>query len=73
MDNYICVDYLCFPQSKIHVADKGQIFESRTFNNVSGIGINELFMYIILCHGFVNNKKSVIILSCHIKLIDYYL
>ena len=30
-------------------------------------------MNIISCHGFVKNKHSAVILSCHGKLVDYYL
>ena len=30
-------------------------------------------MNMISCHEFVKYKKSSIILSCHIKLVDYYL
>ena len=57
MDNYVCVDYLCCPQTKTHVTSKGQGFESRTYNAVSRIGITELSMNTISCHGFVNNTK----------------
>ena len=57
MDNFVCVDYLCFSETKIHVTCKGQEFENRTYNDVSGIGINELLMNIISCHGFLNNTK----------------
>ena len=30
-------------------------------------------MNIILCRGFVKDKKLTVILSCHRKLVDYYL
>ena len=42
MENYVCVYYLCFPQTKLHVTSKGKGFENREYNAVSGIGITEL-------------------------------
>ena len=62
MENYVCVDYLCCPETKLPVTSKGQVFENRTYYAVSGISITELLMIIISCHGFVKNKKSVVIL-----------
>ena len=73
MENYLCVDYLCCPENELHVTNKGQVFENRTHNAVSGIGIHKLLMNIISCHVFLINKKSDVILSCHSKLVSYYL
>ena len=61
MKNYVCAYYLYFPQTKLHVANKG--FENITYNDISGIGIPELLMNIISCHGFVSDTKSAVILS----------
>ena len=60
MDNDACDDYMCCQQAKLHVANKD--FENKTFNDISGIRIPELFMNIISCHRFVNNNKSTVIL-----------
>ena len=73
MDNYICFDYLCCPVTKLHVTNKEQEFENRTYNAVSGIVIPELLMNIISCHGFMSNKKSAVVLSFFSKLVSYYL
>ena len=73
MDNYLCVDFLCFAQTKLHVTSKGQGFENRTYNYVSGMSIPELIINIITCYLFVNDMKSAVILSCHSKVVDYYL
>ena len=72
-DRYVCVDYKCCTKTKINVTSKEKVFENRTYNDVSGTGTTELLMNIILCHGFVNNKNSAVLLSCGSKLIDYYL
>ena len=37
--HYVCVDYMCCLQTKLDVTNKGQGFENRTYNAVSGIGI----------------------------------
>ena len=73
MENFDCVYYICCPEIKIHVTTKGQGYENITYNAVSGIGISEILMNIISCHGFVNNTKSAVILSFCSKLVDYYL
>ena len=73
MDKYVCVDYLCSTQTKLYITSKGQGFENRTYNAVSGIGIPELLLNIISCHVFVNNTKSDFILSCRRQLVDNYI
>ena len=57
MNNYVCAYYLYFPQNKIHVANK--VFENKTYNDISGIGIPELLMNIISCHGSTNGQLCV--------------
>ena len=52
MDTYVCFNYLCCIKTKLRITSKGQGFENRTYNYVSGIRITELLMNIILCHGF---------------------
>ena len=73
MYNLICVDYLCCTKTKLCIVSKGQLFENRTYNSVSGIGIPEILMNIISCRGFLNNTQSDVILSCRSKSVDYYL
>ena len=65
MDNFACVDCICCTKTKLCVTCKGQGFENRTYNDVSGIGTTELLMNIILCHGFVN-KKKIQLSYCHV-------
>ena len=72
-ENYVCVDYLCCPKNKLHVTNKWQGFENRTYNAVPGIIMTELLINIISCHRFFNDKNSAVIFSCRRKLVDYYL
>ena len=34
MENFVYVDYLCCPETKLHVTSKVQWFENRTYNAV---------------------------------------
>ena len=45
VDNYVCYGYMCCMQNKLLVSNK--VFENTTYNDISGIGIPELLMYII--------------------------
>ena len=40
IENYVCADYLCCTQTKLHVADK--VVENTTYNGILGIGIPEI-------------------------------
>ena len=72
-EKYVCVYYLCCMKTKLHVTGRGQGSESIRYFSVSGIFIPEILMNIISCHGFVNNTKSDVKLSCRRKLVSYYI
>ena len=46
---------MCLQQAQISLDNKG--FENTTFNYISGIGISELLMNIMSCHGSTSDKK----------------
>ena len=71
IDNYVCADYVGCTKAKLHVANK--IFGNTTYNDISGIGITGLLMNIISWNGFVKDTNLVVIFSCHIKLVPYYI
>ena len=71
LDNDVCADYICCPQTKLCVSNEG--FENTTYNNVSVIGILELLININSCNDFVNHTKCAVIFSCCSKLVSYYL
>ena len=70
MYNYLCVDYMCSRQGLLSSAHK--VFEKTTFNDISGIGIQELLMKIMYYHGFVKDKKATVTLKCRRKLVPYH-
>ena len=51
IDNYICLYYLGFIQENL--SKHGNNFENTKFKNVYGLGIPEILMNIISCHGLL--------------------
>ena len=49
------------------------MFKNKNNNELLGIGIPEVLMYIILCHGFAKITNSTVILVCRSSLVNYYL
>ena len=48
--NYVCADYMCCPQTKIHVSNKE--FKNKTYSYIPVIGIPELLINIISFREF---------------------
>ena len=42
-------------------------------NELLGIGIAEVLMNLISCHGLMKKINSTVILLCHTRLVEYYL
>ena len=49
VDTFICIDYMGILQHKLSTSDKK--FKNN-FNDFSGLGIPEILMNIMSCHGF---------------------
>ena len=49
-DSDMCLYYLCLHQEKLSKKDK--LFNITTFDNISGVGITDVLINIISCHGF---------------------
>ena len=52
IDEYICLDYLGLLQENVSKHDNN--FKNAKFNYFSGLGISDILMNIMSCHGFVN-------------------
>ena len=48
-------------------------FENNSFDEISGIGIQEGSLNILSCNSFIQEKNSTLILTCRSKLVSYYL
>ena len=42
------------------------------FNEFLGIDILDLLMNLLSCHGFKKNIKSIVILKCSRRMLEYY-
>ena len=40
--------------------------------NLLGIGIPDLLLNVLSCHGFLKNNDYVVILKCHNRMSEYY-
>ena len=74
--NYVCNDYLaCKPKiiSEIPVGSGGgSKHGDKSSDRILGIGIKDLLMNLMSCHGFSKNIKYVVILKCPKRKLEYY-
>ena len=42
------------------------------FNRILVIGIPDLLMKLLSCHGFLKNIKSIFIIKCPKRMLEYY-
>ena len=60
-----------FQNIKRHIFDK--ISEEASYDELLGIGITEVSMKLISCHGFTKKKNPTVILVSRSRLLNYYL
>ena len=64
IDNYVCIHYLsCQSKTLISISSK-PTFEQTSFNVLLGIGIPELLVNLVSCHGFTKKPNSTVMLNC---------
>ena len=71
IDHLICFDSLGLLQDKLSKHDNK--FEKTRFTNFSGLGIPDILMNIISCHGFSKSSIITVIFTCRSSLVPYYL
>ena len=76
IDKYVCIDYLCTEKSKLSYFKIGCTGSNRhngiDYNNLLGIGIPDILLNLLSCHGFLKNNDSVVILKFPIRMSEYY-
>ena len=64
----VCIDYLCTLNNRLSEIKIGTTFlhkhDNKIYNNLFGIGIPDIIMNMVSCHGFINNNDSIVILKC---------
>ena len=71
--NYVCIDYLSCQSKTLSGISNNPTFKDTSFNLILGIGIPELLLNLLSCHGFMMNSNSTVILNCQSRLIENYL
>ena len=56
IENYVCIAYLCCQSKKLSLICSDKVFYDGSYNELLGIGIPEVLMNFISCHGFM--KKT---------------
>ena len=73
--NYVCIDYLDFHSKQLSettVGFKGgSQHGDKHFDRILGIGIPDLLMSLLYCHGFLKNIDYVFILKCPKRMLEY--
>ena len=73
---YICNDYLGPEKSKLsdlRLCGTGRYKNyDMDYDHVLGIGIPDLLLNLLPCHGFSKNNESVVILKCPNRMSEYY-
>ena len=63
ISNYVCIDYLGSESKKLSELGLGSVGRfkhvNKSYFKILGIGIPDLFMNLMSCHGFLRNKESV--------------
>ena len=76
IDKYVCIDYLGTKKLKISdlktACNGSSKYDGIDYNNLFGIGITDLLLNMLSCHGFLKNNDSVVILKCPNRMSEYY-
>ena len=73
IDNYVCIEYLSCQSKKLSTITSKKTFEQTRFNILLGIGIPELLLNLVSCHGLMKKFNSTVILNLRSRLINSYL
>ena len=74
--NYVCIEYLGSEKlfsSEPRLGSGGSFKHvNKSYDNILGIGIPDLLMNLMSCHGFLKSKDSVVILKFPNRMFEYY-
>ena len=69
IDNYVCIDYLPCQSKTLCGISSNPKFKEISFNLLLVIGIPELLLNLLSCHGFMKKSNSTVILNFRSGLI----
>ena len=73
IENYVCIEYLLCQSKTLSDISCNPTFKDTIFNILLGIGITEMLLYLVSCHGFMNKSNPTVILNFQTCLINNYL
>ena len=73
IENYVCIDYLSCQSKTLKSISSKPTFEETSFNILLGIGISELLLNLVYCHGFTKKPNSTVVLNFRSRLINNHL
>ena len=73
IENYVCIDYLSCQSTTLSSILSKPTFEQTSINILLGIGIPELLLKLVSCHGFMKKPDSTVILNYQYRLVSNYL
>ena len=73
IEDYVCIDYIFFQSKTLSSIPSDKIFELANYNILLDIGIPEVLMNLVSCHGLMKKPNSTVILNCQYRLVNYYL
>ena len=53
MENSVCIDYLYYQFKTLIIISSNRIFEQKIYNILLGIGIPEVLLNLVSCHGLM--------------------
>ena len=76
IEKYVCIDFLCILNKRLSELKLGNSMitrhENQDYNNLFGIGIPDIFMNMLSCHGFINNNDSIRTFQYHNRIVVVY-
>ena len=72
IDNCFCIGYLACQSKQLSSIYVDYKYLEKYFNRILGIGIPDLLLKLLSCHGFSNNRKSIVVLNCPKRMLEYY-
>ena len=73
IENYVLIDYILCQSKTLRRISSNRIFEQTSFKILIGIGIPDLLLNLLFCHGFTEKPNSTVILNCLSNFVNDYL
>ena len=73
IENYVLIDYIYCQSKTLSRISSNRIFEQTSFNILLSIGIPEVLLNLISCHGFIEKPNSTVILNWRSSFLNNYL